>query len=187
MPRTKTYDKQEVTKKAMNLFWKNGYKTTSMQMLEKEMGINKYSIYDSFGSKEGLLEESIKCYIQKLNSIIEKLNKSNSGVYAIKQYFIDFKDFSVENTLAKGCLVTNTANEMIDRCNNNIKSLLTNCTTNLRNTFAQKLLETNQYNYEEIEQISDYLIVSIAGFSSATKMFSEKQVLNYLNFIFKNI
>jgi len=37
MPRVKNYNEQEVLEKAMNLFWKNGYETTSMQQLEKEM------------------------------------------------------------------------------------------------------------------------------------------------------
>ncbi len=187
MPRTKAYNKEEVTQKAMNLFWKNGFKTTSMQMLEKEMGINKFSIYDSFGSKEGLLGESIKLYAQKLNTIIEKLEESEEGINAIKKYFYAFRKFSIENKIPKGCLVTNTANEMMDSCNDNVKSLLVNCTTKVRNAFAQKLLETEQYSNEEIEQTADFLLVAIAGFSSATKMFSKKQVENYLNHIFKTI
>jgi len=50
MARKKEYREEEVIEKAMNLFWRNGYESTSMQMLEKEMGINKFSIYASFGS-----------------------------------------------------------------------------------------------------------------------------------------
>ena len=58
MARRKQYDEQVVLEKAMNLFWRNGYEATSMQMLEKEMGINKFSIYSSFGNKHGLFLES---------------------------------------------------------------------------------------------------------------------------------
>jgi TetR/AcrR family transcriptional repressor of nem operon len=57
----------------MQLFWCNGYETTSMQMLEKEMGINKFSIYASFGNKHGLFIESLKCYKLKVSVILEKL------------------------------------------------------------------------------------------------------------------
>ena len=60
MVENKKYNEQEVVEKAMNLFWKNGYEGTSMQMLEKEMGINKFSIYASFGNKHGLFLESLK-------------------------------------------------------------------------------------------------------------------------------
>jgi TetR/AcrR family transcriptional repressor of nem operon len=35
MARKKEYIEDEVIEKAMNLFWKNGYVTSSMQMLEK--------------------------------------------------------------------------------------------------------------------------------------------------------
>jgi AcrR family transcriptional regulator len=38
----------------MSLFWRNGYESTSVRMLEKEMGINQFSIYASFGSKQGV-------------------------------------------------------------------------------------------------------------------------------------
>ncbi|WP_297086470.1 TetR/AcrR family transcriptional regulator [uncultured Draconibacterium sp.] len=72
MPRNKAYNEQEVLEKAMNVFWENGYETTSMHQLEKAMGINKFSIYASFGSKSGLLEKSISCYAQKLNAPVYK-------------------------------------------------------------------------------------------------------------------
>jgi AcrR family transcriptional regulator len=43
-----------VIEKAMSLFWRNGYQNTSVRMLEKEMGINQFSIYASFGNKHGV-------------------------------------------------------------------------------------------------------------------------------------
>ena len=60
MPRNKTYNEEDVVEKALNVFWQNGYESTSMQMLEKAMGINKFSIYSSFESKHGLFLECLK-------------------------------------------------------------------------------------------------------------------------------
>ncbi len=97
MARKKEYVEEEVIEKAMNLFWKNGYETTSMQMLEKEMGINKFSIYSSFGSKNGVLLESIKCYRKKLKVITDKLLNSNNGIKGIQEYFYDFLLFSKDH------------------------------------------------------------------------------------------
>jgi TetR/AcrR family transcriptional regulator, transcriptional repressor for nem operon len=48
MPRTKSYNENEVLERAMNVFWSNGYEATSVRLLEKEMGINQFSIYSSF-------------------------------------------------------------------------------------------------------------------------------------------
>ena len=54
MARQKKYIESEVIEKAMQLFWKNGYETTSVRMLEKEMGINQFSMYASCGNKQGV-------------------------------------------------------------------------------------------------------------------------------------
>lgn len=75
MARKKEYIEDEVIERAMNLFWRNGYESTSMQMLEKEMGINKFSIYSSFGSKHGVFLESLKSYKGKVSTLLEKFKK----------------------------------------------------------------------------------------------------------------
>ena len=79
MARKKAYREDLVIEKAMNLFWRNGYEGTSMQMLEKEMGINKFSIYSSFGSKNGVFLESIACYKKKLYTLVNELKATQKG------------------------------------------------------------------------------------------------------------
>ncbi|MBE7630352.1 TetR/AcrR family transcriptional regulator [Tenacibaculum piscium] len=187
MPRKKEYNEDLVTEKAMNLFWRNGYEITSMQMLEKEMGINKFSIYSSFGSKEGLLEASIICYRRKLDSLFHKMINSNTGIEAIKQYFIDSLEFSKENKDFKGCFIGNTATELKNSDVPKIKNLLAANTTKLKNIFADKLREEKCFKEAEIEAKADYLLISKFGFSAATKVFSPKQLNNYLNQIFKKL
>jgi len=187
MARKKEYNEEVVVEKAMNLFWRNGYETTSMQLLEKEMGINKFSIYSSFGSKEGLLEASIICYRKKLDSLFQKMVNTNTGIKAIKQYFIDSLEFSKENKDFKGCFVGNTSIELKDSDILKIKNLLTANTTKLKNIFADKLKEENRFTEKEIESKADYLLISKFGFSTATKVFKPKQLNNYLENIFKNL
>jgi len=187
MARKKKYIENEVIEKAMLLFWRNGYETTSMQMLEKEMGINKFSIYSSFGSKNGVFLESIKCYKQKLNSLINKLKASENGIKGIKQYFYDFVDFTKETDYGKGCLVTNTANEIGEDADEEIKKQLSKFTTEIKQLFANKLKQDKAKDHATIEQQADYLIISMFGLSSATRIFSQKQLKNYIQNIFKNM
>jgi AcrR family transcriptional regulator len=187
MSRNKAYNEQEVLEKAMNLFWKNGYATTSMLQLEKEMGINKFSIYSSFGSKMGLMQASIKCYAQKLNALVVKLQNRVGGADAIQQYFYDFIHFSKENNLQKGCLITNTANECIEENNTEIQQLLGHYTANIKDVFATKLREDNSYSEEEVQQKADFLFMAMFGFSSASKIFTNAQLDNYIYHIFKNV
>jgi len=69
MPRVKLFDENEVLIKAMNLFWKQGYSATSVQDLVSHLGINRASIYDTFGfgDKNKLFKKSFELY-RKQNS-----------------------------------------------------------------------------------------------------------------------
>ncbi len=187
MARKKEYREEEVIEKAMNLFWQYGYETTSMQMLEKEMGINKFSIYSSFGNKNGVFLESIKCYIQKLNQLINKLKSSANGIEGIKQYFYDFIDFSKETEFGKGCLVTNTANEIREDADEKIKEVLSKFTEEVKQVFTDSLRQDETKNKATIEQQADFLIISMFGLSSATRVFSKRQLDNYIENVFKNV
>lgn len=187
MPRTKKYNETEVIEKAMNLFWKNGYETTSMQMLEKEMGINKFSIYASFGNKDGVFLESLKCYKQKLNRLINSLKASENAVLGIKQFFYDFIEFSKETEFGKGCLITNTANEIGNKADEKIKAVLSKFTEDVRASFKKNLQAEKTKSKEIIEQQADYLLIAMFGLSSATKNFNQQQLSNYIENTFKNI
>ncbi|TLP75473.1 TetR/AcrR family transcriptional regulator [Maribacter sp. ACAM166] len=186
MARRKEYIEEEVIEKAMNLFWKNGYETTSMQMLEKEMGINKFSIYSSFGNKNGVFLESIKCYTKKLNRLLSKLKASANGIVGIKEYFYEFIEFTKETEFGKGCLVTNTANEIGEGADERIKKVLTEFTEEVKQVFANCLRQDASTNEETIEQQADFLLISMFGLSSATRIFTKKQLDNYIENIFKN-
>jgi len=187
MPRKKEYIEEKVIEKAMNLFWRNGYETTSMQMLEKEMGINKFSIYSSFGNKNGVFIESLKCYKQKLNKLIAELNSSNNGIIGIKQYFYNFIEFTKETEFGKGCLITNTANELGVNADIKTKEALIKFVYEIKQEFINNLKQDKSKNNTVIEQQADFLIISMFGLSSATRIFSKIQLSNYIENIFKNM
>ena len=187
MARRKQYIETEVIDKAMNLFWRNGYETTSMQMLEKEMGINKFSIYSSFGSKNGVFLKSLDCYKKKLNTLLSKLRASELGIEAIREYFYDFVAFSKETEFGKGCLIANTANEIGVEADKKIKDVLNLYTTEVRQVFLDSLKRDSNLTELELEQSADYLIISMFGLSSATRIFNPTQLENYIENTFKRI
>ncbi|PKG42643.1 TetR/AcrR family transcriptional regulator [Psychroflexus sp. MES1-P1E] len=187
MARKKQYVEEEVIEKAMYLFWRKGYEITSMQMLEKEMGINKFSIYASFENKDGVFLESIKCYKRKIMEITGDLKVSSGGVLAIKQFFFDFIEFSKESTLRKGCLITNAANELNEDTNPKIIVELSEFTNNIRSLFAGKLRQEENINHIEIDEKADYLVISMFGLASASRVFNDKQLHNYIKNIFKSM
>ena len=187
MARKKQYNEDEVVEKAMRLFWKNGYETTSMQMLEKEMGINKFSIYASFGNKHGLFLESIKCYKEKTKSLFENLRKNSNGVADIKQFFYDSVAINQQEGNHKGCLVTNTYNEFAAHDDLMIKEQMTVFMDTLKEIFIEKLSMDTSKDEATVLKQANYLVLAKHGLAAATRVNNQKEIEDYLEMIFKNI
>lgn len=187
MARTKQYNETEVVEKAMNLFWKNGYETTSMQMLEKEMGINKFSIYSSFGNKHGLFLESLKLYKANVSNVLDKLKKGNNGIEDIKQFFYDSVNSSFKSDKNKGCFLTNTYNEFSDKEDECIQKQMNSFMDNLKAIIIEKLQMDTSKNEETITKQANYLLLAKHGLAAASRVNTKEEIEDYIEMVFKNL
>ena len=113
MPRKKAYNPDEVLEKAMHTFWQNGYEGTSVRLLEKEMGINQFSIYASFGNKQELFIAVLKKYKNHVGATFLKELKDSAGRLAdIRKFLVDYSNAVREGKHANGCLMVNTSLEV---------------------------------------------------------------------------
>ncbi|RPK04707.1 TetR/AcrR family transcriptional regulator [Priestia endophytica] len=111
MARSKEFDEKAVLRKAMELFWKQGYEKTSMQDLVDHMGIHRRSIYDTYGDKRSLFLASLNHYEELIVNEMESIISSTSSIkQAIRDVFI-FVLNSIEQ-YPKGCLSVNAAIEL---------------------------------------------------------------------------
>lgn len=114
MPRVKLFDETEVLEKAMRLFWKNGYHATSMQELVSTLGINRASLYDTYGGKKELFDRSLCLYKETngewITNFFEEHSSVKEGFFKLFEHSINQ---SIEDTDRKGCFVVNTASELI--------------------------------------------------------------------------
>ena len=184
MARTKEYKEEEVIEKAMLLFWRNGYQGTSMQMLEREMGINKFSIYASFGSKQGVFLESLQCYKSKVNSVLEKLKKASNGIADIKQFFYDSVSANYTEDEQKGCFVTNTYNEFSESEDELIKEQMRAFMENLKLIFIEKLRSDSTKSDAELLKYADFLLLAKHGLAAASRVNSREEIENYIEMLF---
>ncbi|WPR71846.1 TetR/AcrR family transcriptional regulator [Flavobacterium sp. NG2] len=187
MARTKQYNEQEVIEKAMSLFWRNGYENTSVRMLEKEMGINQFSIYSSFGSKQGVFLESLKCYKSKVHSIFEKLQQGTDGVNDIKTFFYDSLEAPTKIGDHKGCLLTNTYNEFADNEDQLIKEQMEDFMNNLKAIFIQKLSKNSSKDATTIEKQANYLLLAKHGLAAASRVNTAKEIEDYIEMTFSKL
>lgn len=187
MARTKQYNENEVLEKAMYLFWENGYEATSMQMLEKKMGINKFSIYSSFGNKHGLFLESIKQYKYKVNDVFKKLENGTKGVEDIKQFFYDSVSSNIKGNGLKGCFVTNTYNEFSETEDELIKEQMNSFMCNLKSIIIEKLQMDATKNEDTIFKQANYLLLAKHGLAAASRVNTKQEIKDYIEMTFKNI
>lgn len=66
--RPRNFDRNDALDRALDLFWKHGYDNTSMADLSAAMELRPPSIYAAFGSKEGLFEEVVDRYVERIGS-----------------------------------------------------------------------------------------------------------------------
>ncbi|MEN8376465.1 MAG: TetR/AcrR family transcriptional regulator [Gemmatimonadota bacterium] len=115
MPRPKSFDPDEKLSEAMVLFWDRGFVATSIPFLEEELGINRFSIYSTFGNKRALFIQALERYKQGLvDRLIVPLEQGVQGASDLRRFFEEFRTQFTESPIP-GCLLSNTATEFGDR------------------------------------------------------------------------
>jgi AcrR family transcriptional regulator len=85
MARSKEFDRDTVLKDAMKVFGDHGYEGTSTEVLMREMGISRQSMYDTFGDKRQLYLEALQNYIaDRVAGQIRTLNSTSSPLKGIE-------------------------------------------------------------------------------------------------------
>jgi len=62
MGRPRSFDVNKALDRALYVFWRKGYEGTSLSDLTKAMGINRPSLYATFGDKEALFRKVLERY-----------------------------------------------------------------------------------------------------------------------------
>jgi len=109
MGRSKEYDRTEVLDKAMDQFWRSGYAHTSIRDLEKSMGINQFSIYNSFHSKAALYKEVLERYSQSMHQTnLKNLSSNDANISDIRDFFEQFASCLLDNEMPNSCMMVNS-------------------------------------------------------------------------------
>ncbi|MBU8688922.1 TetR/AcrR family transcriptional regulator [Priestia megaterium] len=111
MARNKEFDEKEALRRAMELFWRQGYEKTSMQDLVNYMGVHRRSIYDTFGDKHTLFIRALSHYVEVMDVRFKSNITSELTVkQAIRKVF-EMVIYPIDKQ-PKGCLTVNTAVEL---------------------------------------------------------------------------
>ncbi|MGU9546065.1 TetR/AcrR family transcriptional regulator [Bacillus cereus] len=113
MARTREFDEDQVLDAAMQLFWEKGYEATSLSDLTSRMGIQRPSIYSTFGDKKELFEAALRRYtMSRASDIRNKLQSHSSVKESFSIFFADVVNEEYARDLSKGCFCINTMVEL---------------------------------------------------------------------------
>ena len=106
MARTKEYDRQDVLEKAVDLFWKQGFKASSVADVVKATGLNTASLYKEFGDKDGLFEEALEHYRRQIIGPRVKILTDQPNFKGIEAFLENVINGAATGKY-KGCLMMN--------------------------------------------------------------------------------
>lgn len=167
----------------MHVFWKNGYANTSARILEREMNINLFSIYSSFQNKNGVYLESLRAYkILNRKLLLESLRKGSSTL-DIKQYSLDFLEFTKKKGTYQGCLLINSAQEFGPGMDQGIKSEIDSFAGEIMSIF-ESIIAKEMEPSDVVKKRANHLFASLIGLITTAKSLTKEQIDDYLEITF---
>lgn len=96
---------------AMVQFWRDGYADTSLDDLSRATGLNRSSIYSSFGDKDGLYLRCLDRYAARYGSRYDQAlsRASEEPLQAVRAFFEVTLQRIADPDVPDGCLVAQTA------------------------------------------------------------------------------
>jgi TetR/AcrR family transcriptional regulator, transcriptional repressor for nem operon len=112
MGRIKQFDRHAALDEAMTLFWTRGYHATSIQDLVDHLGVNRQSLYDTFGGKSDLFRAALERY-RELQALPMRRSLERDGPLGdVLREFFGTMIAELLKDGGKGCLISNTTTEL---------------------------------------------------------------------------
>jgi TetR/AcrR family transcriptional repressor of nem operon len=113
MARLKEFDETAVLDAAVECFWNRGYFATSVRDLGVHMAIGSASLYNAFGGKRGLFAKALERYLyNSVRERIGRLEQQRRPKDAIKAFFAEVIERSLQDPDRRGCMLVNSALEV---------------------------------------------------------------------------
>lgn len=110
--RPRAFDTEQAIDDAIIVFWRQGYRATSLSDLTEAMGINRPSMYAAFGDKEQLFLKVLDRYRQKfampIGAALQENLDTKSAIALLLQRTVEIH---TNTSLPRGCLIVNSTLE----------------------------------------------------------------------------
>ncbi|MGW4165278.1 TetR/AcrR family transcriptional regulator [Streptomyces sp. NPDC004788] len=109
MPDIKHFDPDAALETVVRLFWRQGVASTGIQDVVTATGVNRSSLYSTFGDKQALYRAALRRYLEhRSQPVFQRLAEDARGLPAIAEFFEGLITARCSGEYARwGCMVSN--------------------------------------------------------------------------------
>jgi AcrR family transcriptional regulator len=104
MGRPRGFCEEAALEAAMRVFWEKGYEGATLSDLTEAMGINRSSMYTTFGDKEALFQRAIARYAEGPAAYVRKALKEPTARAVVEALLRGALELLTDSSHPRGCL-----------------------------------------------------------------------------------
>jgi AcrR family transcriptional regulator len=166
--RPRAFDPDTALEAALRVFWTKGYEGTALSDLTAAMGINRPSIYATFGNKEALFRKALDRYSAKMTGFTAEALKEPTARAVAEVLLAGTADLLSCPGNPKGCLMVQGALACGDEADPIRKELIARRATGeaaLRERFARAKAEGDLAAGTDAGDLARYVVAVMHGMS----------------------
>ena len=181
MARHKEFDRDEALHKAMEVFWSRGYEAASIQELVNYMGINRQSLYDTFGDKHALYLQALDRYREvEGRKLFDLLERPGSVRKRLRQLFEGVVEGALCDGQRRGCFMGNAMSELAGRCKETAARTCSNMTASEEAFYRALLRGKKEGEFKGVRDpraVARFLYSSVQGLVLLGKATQDRKTL----------
>ena len=170
MPSPKSYKREDVLDRAIELFRRQGYSATSTAELVDALNMNRKSMYAEFGSKQELFEAALERYSAvNLTRVLGPIEAPDANAQSIRDAFLGYAAASETKYRGLGCLMANTAVEraaLDPGAGRFVDAYLDRLTKGFRNALQNARADGDVDPEANLDDLAAHFVNSVVGISA---------------------
>ncbi len=182
MPRPQEFEKTEVLRQAMYVFWSKGYAATTLPDLLTATGLSKSSLYATFGDKRELFLAAFDAYrTSRLAYMQHMLHDGQPARRSIETFFRESIARVQDEPRVYGCMTANEAVELAPH-DAEIQRLVAEDFQAMEDIFAHTITRGHTdgsiASRTETRTLARFLVVSMQGLQVIARAQADRTLLD---------
>ena len=178
--RYKEFNRNKVLEQCIPLFWYNGFNSTAVSDVVRETGVNRFSLYEEFKNKEGILYASLKLYHDRYSSKNLKILDPWSGKEpreTLRNFYLSF--LVNRDSHPPGCYIIHIATELADD-DPRVKEMLDSFFSEVEERLVE-VLSSNEKTEQDARFYARHLIGLLCASTTFCLIHSEEERIEHID------